>query len=330
MEAEKSVGGPKTKKVKNYWVVSTIVLAILVIVLVVYGQFGKNGINANVIGQKVVDFANSQGANAELISVEDDGELFKVLLSINSQEFPVYVTKDGKNLVPSLVPLETVNDTTTDTQTPTQTNIPKTDKPTVEAFVMSHCPYGTQIEKGLIPVVNLLKDKIDFKIKFVYYAMHPSAGEVQEELNQYCIEEEQNSKFISYLSCFLDKGDGASCITSTGIDKIKLSACVAKTDKEFSVTANLNDQTKWLSGNYPKFDIHKADNEKYSIGGSPTLIINGVEAQAGRDSASLLSAVCSAFNIAPEECSTQLSSAQPSPGFGFSTTSASSTTAQCG
>ncbi|MFA4960639.1 MAG: hypothetical protein WC548_03155 [Candidatus Pacearchaeota archaeon] len=328
MNLRKSVGGPIRRLRKNYWIVSTFVLAIIIVGMLIFGLVNFGGINANVVGQKVVEFANSQGANAELVSVEEDGELFKVILSIDSQEFPVYVTRDGKNLVPSLIPLETT--ITSDTQQQTSTDIPKNDKPIIEAFVMSHCPYGTQIEKGLIPVANLLKDKIDFKIKFVYYAMHPSQGEVQEQLNQYCIQEEQNDKYIDYLTCFLDKGDGTSCITSTGIDKTKLAACVEKTDKEFAVTENLNDKTKWLSGNYPLFNIYKEDNERYGVGGSPTLIINGVEAQSGRDSASLLSTICSAFNVAPEECNTQLSSAQPSPGFGFSTTSNTNNAAQCG
>ena len=31
----------------------------------------------------------------------------------------------------------------------------KLEKPIVEAFVMSHCPFGTQIEKGMLPVVSV-------------------------------------------------------------------------------------------------------------------------------------------------------------------------------
>ena len=37
---------------------------------------------------------------------------------------------------------------------------PKKEKPEVELFVMSHCPFGTQIEKGMLPVARLLGDKI--------------------------------------------------------------------------------------------------------------------------------------------------------------------------
>jgi hypothetical protein len=319
---------------KNYWAISTIVLAVLLVIVLGVSLLGNDSkMSKEAVGQKVIEFAAKQGANATLIGVNESGELYEVILSIQGQEVPVYVTKDGKNLVPTVIPLDTTaTETQTPTQTdqPTQTNIPKSDKPTVEAFVMAYCPYGTQIEKGLIPVANLLGDKIDFKIKFVYYAMHPSYGEVEEQLNQYCIQAEQSDKFIAYLTCFLDKGDGEGCIKSTKIDETKLASCVKKTDETYAVTENLKDESKWLSGNYPLFNINKADNEKYSVGGSPTLIINGVESSAGRDSASLLKAVCAAFETAPEECNTELSSASPSTGFGFSTTSGSANSATCG
>ena len=77
-------------------------------------------------------------------------------------------------------------------------------------------------------------------------------------------------------------------------------------------------------------NVLKLLNDKYGIGGSPTLVINGAQANSGRDSVSYLRTICAAFNDAPEACNTELSSAQPSPGFGYETTSGSTTTAQCG
>ena len=322
---------------KNYWAISTIVLAVLLIGLLISGQASGPTISAQEAGQKLLSFANAQGADAGLVSSDDNGQFYEIVLSIQGQEVPLYVTKDGKSFTQQLVPLDaaTAPSTPSTPSTPTPTSVPKSDKPIVEAFVMSHCPYGTQIEKGILPVAELLGDKIDFQIKFVYYAMHPSSGEVEEQLDQYCIQEEQNDKYLDYLTCWLGKtgtrADNAACIDETGIDKTKLSACTTKTDAEFNVLANLNNQASWMSGRFPKFDIHKADNEKYGVGGSPTLIINGAEAQAGRDSVSLLNAICGAFNTAPEECSTQLASGQPTPGFGFSTTeTANNAAAGCG
>lgn len=322
---------------KNYWAIATVILAILLIITLINWQMTKCSIvKPEVAGQKVLEFANNQGANAKLISTSDSGSLYEVILSItgqdgSAQEVPVYVTKDGKVLVPQPILLETKTNNTPSQTQPTPTNIPKTDKPVVEAFVMSHCPYGTQIEKGLLPVVETLGNKIDFKLKFVYYAMHPTQGEVEEQLNQYCIQRDQNNKFLDYLTCFLEAGDGEGCIDSVGIDKTKLTTCTEATDEAYSITANLEDKSSWLSGRFPKFDIHKADNEKYGVGGSPTLIINGVQAQTGRDSISLLNAICGAFNVAPEECNTEFEAGTPTPGFGWdTTTTANNAAAGCG
>jgi hypothetical protein len=200
-------------------------------------------------------------------------------------------------------------------------------KPSVEVFVMSHCPFGTQIEKGILPVVDLLGDKIDFELKFCDYAMHDKK-EIDEQLAQYCIQEEQNGKFLDYLNCFLEDGDSDRCISEIGIDKEKLSFCIDATDKQFKISESYADKSTW-KGSFPSFDLFKSDNLKYGVQGSPTLVINGVQARTGRDSASLLDAVCTGFKDEPSECSESLSSANPSSGFGFGTT-ANTAASTCG
>ena len=317
----------------NYWAVATIVLTLVLIILLVNGNAFSTSIGKDKAGQSVVDFLNSQtGGGVELVEVTSDGEFYQVMVSYQEQSIPLSVTKDGKYLA-QLTQLEPItNEDTTPSEPQPADNMPQTDKPVVEAFIMSHCPYGTQIEKGLIPVVELLGDKIDYEIKFVYYSMHPTSGEVEEQLNQYCIQKEQNPKFLPYLKCFLEAGDGEACLAETGIDTAKLKTCTDATDEKYSVIANLNDKASWLSGNFPMFDIYKEDNDKYNVGGSPTLIVNGAEARSGRDSASILATVCNAFTeeSRPEECDTELDASSPNPGFGYSVTGAATTDATCG
>ncbi|MCR4284856.1 MAG: hypothetical protein NUV97_02320 [archaeon] len=323
----------RSDSMKNPWFISTIILGVLVIVIIAMGGFSSSGIGENAAGQKVLDFAIRQGASASLVSVSDNGALYEVVLSIEGENVPVYVTKDGNNLIPSLIPLsdDGSGGATENAQRPSpSSNAPKSDKPVVELFVMSHCPYGTQTEKGILPVASLLGDKIDFKVKFVYYAMHGEV-EVYEQLNQYCIQEEQNNKYLNYLTCFLEDGNSERCLGAVGINRAALSSCTAAADTKFDVTKNFEDKSSYLSGRYVLFDIFKADNEKYDVGGSPTLIINGAESQSGRDSASLLGTICAAFNDAPEECNTQFQAGSPSPGFGYGTSeTANNAAANCG
>jgi len=303
---------------KNPWMISTIVLGIIVVILLV-GGFG--GITGNVIsedfaGEKILDFASSQGADADLVKINDKGNLYEVVLLMEGSEFPVYITKDGNYFISQPVPLTVLNSQTPtqQTQTPTSENIPKSDKPKVELFVMSYCPYGTQAEKGILPVVALLDDKIDFKLRTVHYILHGEKEDIENK-RELCIREEQGQdKLNRYLVCILDSddinvpADVVSCEKEAGIDSAKLQTCL---------TTNAD-------------DYYAADSELsegYGVRGSPTLIINGVESRAGRSPASYLSGICDAFNNAPEECNEQLSLSTPSAGFGYN--EGTDTIAQC-
>jgi hypothetical protein len=276
------------------------------------------------------------GSEVTIADIKEENGLYKLTVKFkDGTTVDSFLSKDGTKFYPQVYDIakitnaaaEQTNTNSANSQ-PINKDIPKTDKPTVELFVMAYCPYGTQVEKGILPVVNLLKDKMDYEVKFCDYSMH-GKQEIDEQLNQYCIETEQGDKYLSYLKCFLAEGKGADCLKSTEIDQAKMKTCVDKTDSKYKVTANYNDKTTWLSGQYPLFDVYKDDNTKYSVQGSPTLVINGVESSAGRDATSLLNAICSGFNTQPEECKTVLATTAPSTGFGFDATGENSA-ASCG
>lgn len=322
----------------NKWKVATVVLAILLIISVIGSSYiSMMAISGNAVATNAVEFINSellQGqATATLQDAEKDTKLglIKATVLVEGQPTPIYISKDGKTMFLNAIPLTEATITDTNTQnSPTPTNVPKSDKPEVELFVMSECPYGTQIEKGILPVVKVLGDDVDFKVKFVYYAMH-GEKEIKEQLNQYCIQKEQNDKYLDYLYCYLDEGDGEACLDKTEIDTSKLETCTEAADEEFEVTKNFEDKASWLSGRFPLFNTDKADNEKYQVAGSPTLVINGQVVSSARDSASLLKTICAAFNTEPEACTQQFSATAPGAGFGWDSTSASNAAAAgCG
>ncbi|MBR9691581.1 thioredoxin family protein [Candidatus Woesearchaeota archaeon] len=337
MEEDKHITHKHKIKKIVVWQISTAVLVVLLIISVFMGGFSKgssSGLTAQAAADKTIKFINQnllQGqGKATLKSVEESGNLYRLKLDVNGQELDSYVTKDGQLLFPQAINLDETLEIPEQTpqQAPAQ-GLEKSDKPVIELFVMSHCPYGTQMEKGIIPVVDLLGDKIDFQLKFVNYAMHEQK-EIDEQLNQYCIQKEYPDHFIDYLKCFLEEGKGDECIVKEKLDSSKISSCVEKADKEFGITEDYNDKSKWR-GRFPPFNIYDSDNEKYGVRGSPTLVINGKTISSGRDAVSLLNTICSAFNDKPEECNTDLSAeGNPSPGFGFNTASAPSSAGGCG
>ncbi|MBD3362623.1 hypothetical protein GF362_02795 [Candidatus Dojkabacteria bacterium] len=281
---------------------------------------------------KVLSFFISSGyEDAQILETTDadNGDYYKVILEIDSQEIESFIIKDGSKIFPAsvLVDAEARKKKEEEAYQKMLANLPKAKKPLVELFVMSHCPYGTQIEKGIIPVVKKLGDKIDFELKFVNYAMH-GEKELIEQTKQYCIQKNMPSKFIGYLECFLDKGDTEGCIASNSIDKNSVDSCYEATNAEYNIIANLNDENTWM-GSYPPFNIHADDNQKYGVSHSPTLVINGQVFSSGRDSQSLLDTICAGFEEKPEECNAEVSKTPPGPGFGYDS-SGSAAQGECG
>jgi len=313
---------------------------ILVIILAVIGALSFRNSGGN-LGEEqaklkaetfVNNFLMQAGSKATIKEITEAYGLYKLKIDIVSDVVESYITKDGKLFFPQALDINqisggTANPAAAANTAPAATVSVKSNKPVIELFVMSHCPYGTQMEKGILPVVDTLGSKIDFQLKFVDYAMH-GEKELKEQLNQYCIMQEEPKKFNAYLKCFLEAGNGAACLASNNINEGDLNSCVAATDKKFKIMDNYNNQVGY-QGSYPGFDIHKADNTQYGVGGSPTLVINGQEISANRDSASLLTTICSAFNEKPEECNTVLPATSPAPGFGSGTVASAANAAQC-
>jgi len=304
-----------------------VAILVLVLVLIFFGYqlFGKGlgkSISVKEAQAKVQELIDMNPDNTAVIkSIAEEGGVYKVTVTLGEQEFYSYLSKDGKKFFPEAIDLEELSKTQGNATPETGEVSTKSSKPLVELFVMSHCPFGTQVEKGILPVIETLGDKIDFELKFCDYAMHDKT-ELDEQLKQYCIKEQDKEKLLTYLNCFLAKGDTTRCLSEINIDNALLQNCIQETDNTYKVTANYNDKTTWTQSNpsYPTFDVYKADNLKYNIGGSPTLVVNGEEITTGRDANSLLATICSAFENLPQECEQELSSEIPSPGFGYTTT----------
>ncbi|MFA5055534.1 MAG: hypothetical protein WC562_05095 [Dehalococcoidia bacterium] len=295
-----------------------IFLSLIVFAFTAYAVFqaaytlsNPSELSAQDAANKAVSYINSHGgAGVELIDVAEESGLYKIHIRIGQSEGDLFVSKDGRILFQQAIYMDGSSNTT-----PTPAiEIPKSDRPDVKIFVMSYCPYSTQVEKMMLPVYDLLKDEIDIGIYFVDYAMH-GKQELDENLRQYCIQNENQSQYFDYLSCFVQSGDPDACIAAAGIDADSLTSCIAAADATYNVTGQFNDQSTWVHGD-PVFDIHHDLCELYGVTGSPTIIINGVKVSVNpRSPENFKQIICSAFNTPPQECDQTLSTTVPSSGF---------------
>jgi len=311
------------KLYSNYWAVATVVLAILLIGVLIFPNSSSNstgGIGANVAADKVIAFVQAQGGEATLVSTSEKNGMYEITLAINGQNLPVYVTKDGKNLFPNLIPLDAAAQVDSSGSQAAAKEVPKSDKPVVEAFVFSYCPYGLQFEKALAPVYTLLKDKADINLVAIG-AMHDPQGcvgvacyEKTESIREICIQKLYGKdKLWSYLDKFMvDTAIGACNGEATCLDpligKIMTDLSIDKTKVNTCISAD-------------GLALYEKDNKRAAelgIGGSPTFVINGVEVSVGRTPDAIGKAICAAFTTAPAECSQALSTSAMVAGFGAS------------
>ncbi len=313
----------KEHKLKlNVWLIVSIILGIIVIVLLP-GIFSSSvsGISGNKIsgenaGSELTKFLNQKtNGGVEYISYEDKGDLYQVKVKYQGQEMPVYITKDGKYFVQGATPLtdqpvigNDIKNSNTNTNAPQ--DVSKSDKPIVEAFIFSYCPYGLQFEKALFPVYDLLKNKADFRIVAIG-AMHGEFERI-ESLRQISIEELYGKdKLFSYLKEFDLNNDIGSC---SG-DDICLNKYLPNIYSKLGIDKSKVEN--YMKTNAPKlYDEQNARANELGVSGSPTFVINGVQVQVNRSPDAIKQAVCNAFNSLPEECSKTLSTSPANPGFG--------------
>ena len=296
------------KIVKNPLILSIIAVVLIAAAVFVYffekGEinFGGN-LSTEEVGKMVVDYinenANLGGNTASLVEVIDESGVYRVTVGIADQEYISYASKDGKLLFPEGYGLEPEEATSS---AETSLDIPKTDKPDVNFFVMSFCPYGNQAENTMLPVYNLLKDKVNWNIHYivnvsndVVTSLH-GQPEVDQDEREACVLRESGLDKWWQFTVYVNNncgGDGScwkEAAGNAGLDTAAVENCVS-------------------SNGLSLMKDEAALTEVAGVTGSPTLIINGVKAdsvyQYGNSQA-YLEAVCSGFNSAPGECSQQL------------------------
>lgn len=295
----------KKKMPFNYLIVGIIGLVIGTIL----GQSLQSGsqISSAEAQTKAESFINNllQGrATAKIMNISESNGLYVLSVDIDGSVLNSYMTKDGKLLFPQAFKLEEVSETTTQQ---TEFDAPDKEKPEVSLFVMSFCPFGIQAQELMKPVVDLLGDKADIKIRFIAQtgdsidetqSLH-GINEAMEDIRQLCIMKDYPDKYWDYLmdvnkNCYPIYSDSEkldecwkNAANTTGIDTSKVETCV----------------------NIEGLDLLKADEQlvsQYSVSGSPTIIINGKIYTGSRTSEDFKNAVCSGFISQPEECSQSL------------------------
>ena len=308
----------RVPKMNTWMIISILLLVVLIGVVIAFGTGATGfsvakGLTPEEVGVKAIAFINENlvtpNTTASFVSAKEFEGIYNVTVSYQGRDIPVFITKDGTFMFLSAPLNITENIPTQETEQEQPTETPKTDKPTVELYVMAFCPYGIQAENAMKPVADLLGSKADIQVHFIttvggttpdtVSSLH-GAVEAQEDLRQLCIMKnyDQNTywKYVMAIdtncaSLYRDATYDAcwkSAAANSSIDVSKISTCSTGSEGMTLIKADA--------------DLADANG----VSGSPTLIINGVTYSGGRTADAYKTAICNAFTTAPSECSQNL------------------------
>jgi len=300
--------------------VAIIGIAAVIVILLVYGVMQSTPGQGTVVlaqacTEKTLHYINnnivSPGTSASLVKVTESHGMYEMKIAYLGQEMSVYTTRDCSSLFTRSIDMNAATGGSSSAQ-PTADPV-KTERPVVDLYVMAFCPYGTQAESVMKPVVALLGSKADIRVRYITTATGTTAAsiyslhgqkEVQEDLRQTCIIKNNPEKFWEYVGKFneacypqylnADLFDACrgNVTTALGIDTHAIESCASSEEG---------------------LALLKADEllaNKDGASSSPTLVINGQVYRGSRTPEAYKQAICDHFVTAPGECSTTLSSVQ--------------------
>ena len=302
---------PEFKKPKfkfNWWVVGTVLFLVLFLASTFTGGFSSiSGMSAAAAGERAINFLNQEllppGTEASLIDIKPESGVYSLVLDIGGQQYTSYITRDGSLFFISGIEIGEIKEAEAETVesnvSPTTTGFdaPDTERPKVELYIMSFCPYGQQAEKNLAPVIELLGDYIDFEPHYIVSisdstvnSLHGSK-EADEDIRQACIWKYYPESWWDYV-LYVD-------------ENIPLSNIEEKWT-EAAETVGLDIESIQRCAEDEGFELMQAESaltDEKGITASPTLLINGERYRGQRTPEDFKQAICSAFEQPPDVCS---------------------------
>lgn len=188
-------------------------------------------------------------------------------------------------------------------------------RPQIDFFVMSYCPYGNIAEEAIYEVYKNLGDTVEFKPHYVLYSNYQGGGP------NYCLDED--SQYCSMHGITeLNQNIREECVRQLyGIeDWFKFTEAMNEECNSqnadtcwVDVAAGLGYDTDQIDDCEENKGLEIAANDKelgelFGARGSPAVYIDGTEFSGERSAAGYQRALCDAFDEPPAECGNTISS----------------------
>jgi protein-disulfide isomerase len=157
----------------------------------------------------------------------------------------------------------------------------------LEMYIMSKCPYGVQAVQGIKPALDLLGNKVDFRLDYIANENNGQFGslhgppEVKGDIQQLCAMKHypDRAKWMGFIDCVNKNWTGIPegwepCAAQAGMDKGKLASCI--------------------DGNEGKDLLRESMKRAQgaNAGGSPTIVLAGAPYEGGREKNDFIRGIC--------------------------------------
>jgi hypothetical protein len=182
-------------------------------------------------------------------------------------------------------------------------------RPQVDFFVMSYCPFGNQAEEALVDVYAELKDEVDFIPRYVYYENYGGGGpsycidsdnklcsmhgvqEANQNIRELCVRDLEGMQawfdFSIAMNSACSSSNADTCWEATaqelGYDVEAIRSCEAEKAEEYATE-----------------DLELS--KMFGATGSPAVYVDGEKFNGARTPAGYLAAICNAFDEKPAAC----------------------------
>ena len=293
-------------------VLIAVIIFLVAIILTANNPGSSPALSSQDCGKNVISYVNTNlveaGSSAVLGTVTEKNGLYQIMVQYQGVSIPLYATKDCTLMFQNPIDLKGTAGTPAQT-TPAVTPVASA-SPAVDLYVMAFCPYGTQAESAMQPVVDLMGTKARITVRYIASVQGTTVGTVSslhgpseaiEDLRQLCIARDAPQKLWPYLTAF-----NRDCYPNWQ-NATLLDACRMKTLQGLGINAQGIETCANGAAGLGLLSADENLSNANNVQASPTLIINGQIYNGARTPEAYKQAICAHFDTAPAECSVNLS-----------------------
>ena len=253
---------PKTQN-NNFWMTTSIFLSIILLISIINGGLGLDSPSVSSIKSDIEKLEKST----------DNPTLKNSLSELSGSLEPFLEVKKEKVLSSG-------------------------DKVKLDFYVMSQCPYGTQVEDAIYPVLEKIGERVDFNLNFIstdlgsgnFKSLH-GEPETKGNIVQLCAAKYEPDKYMDMIVCQNKNaraipGNWESCAKENTLDVNSIKSCYE------------GDEGRQL------LSVSSKMSADVNAQGSPTIYLNDVMYQGGRTEVDFFTAICNSISSdRPEACS---------------------------